>query len=92
MPGDGGFLKFRNLVIAHSLEVVVCFVVFPDMLQAKAEILSIPPSPLGGKMLSLFRTIPPLAFRVFCFSPAVFIGLYADGIEIFRVQIHDVSV
>src|SRR5262249_6345877 len=76
-----------DVVVAHSGEIVVGLVVFPHVVEAEVEVLTLLMPALGGAIAPRLRTALPLAGRRVG-SLDVAIRIDADAVEIFRIQVH----
>jgi hypothetical protein len=88
MSGQSLFLETLDIRVAKAGKVVVAFVVFPDMVKAEAEILTLP-LPTDRRTMGARRiTAIPLTARRTCVSVGLLVGPDPDFLEIFRVHFH----
>jgi hypothetical protein len=88
VSGHGVLLERRNGCIVKPLEKIVVAVVVADMVKTEIEVLTFEfaaaRSPVGART----RTAWPCADRVVFAPLAALSRLYANTIEIFRVEFH----
>src|SRR5215831_10845107 len=88
VPGNAVLLIGFNVGIAHARKVVVGGVERANMVEAEEVILTLPAAPFGRTVQACCRAAPPLADG--CLFPRcpLVVGLDADAVEVFGVELH----
>jgi len=89
MAGGRRALISGDVIVRHTSEVVVGFVVLAYVVQAKMQILTLVPPTFWRTVGAGLATVAPLAYRPLIFFDRGVARLYSDAVEIFGVQIHD---
>ena len=92
MPGDAVLLVGLDVGITHAGEVVVGGIELAHVVEAEQVILALASTPPGGAVDAGSGAALPLAKRCLLTHDLGLIGLDADAIEIFRVELHCLPV
>jgi hypothetical protein len=83
-----GLLMPHYLIIGKAREIVIGLVVLADVIEAEAMVLALASAALGRGIESRFVAARVLASRTGIAQQAILVGLDAQAVEEFRVELH----
>ncbi len=92
MPDRVVLLVLDDVLVGQAGEIIVGLVVLAHMVEAEAMILALVPAPLGRGVETGLRAALPLASRAGLAQQAVLVGLDAQAVEEFRVELHGIGI
>ncbi len=92
MSGRVVLLVLGDVFVGETREIIVGLVVLAHVVEAEAMILALVPAALRSRIKSRLLAAFRLALRTHVAQDAVLVGLDAQAVEEFRVELHGISI